>query len=542
MSEGAAFDALVEEFYPVWFRYHPDAALALGVPGYQGRLPAAGDDDQSALGGWLENLVVALGEIDAPALDPERRLDYRLLLESAQLEYQQMLLRDWRHLDPTRFLPVEEIYQLTLHPPEGLREVLLNLLRTVPAHLLQARGRLAELPQLVAPQMVRVAMEEAEAAVGYLRALVDSSWLRQRCHDCSEVVSACNEAIIAIHGYVDHLRADVAPKARGRLGCGGVQFRCLMERRHLVEIPLEGLRTYLEAAYRDTLRLLEEKARAMGIAPAPDQVFAHLQRGEVYSGERRLEVYREEAGRLRDFVRLHRFVTLSDQPFRIVERPACPRPGQCDNGYMQTADHSSGVFFISGWSAAESRDGEPRPLIRSHCISQGWLGAHLLHFSGDEEERSLPRRLAPAAAFGTAWDLYIRQFLLGVEYWDGEDRLVQLLYQLKALRLAMLDMDLNLGRIEGPRALERIAELEPDPTRALRQLVALARHPGDAMAGAVGWLLLHQTRELLQREEGFDPGEFHDRLLSQGPVPPALLIPHLFGEALWRGVQAELTI
>ncbi len=542
MSEQADFDALIEEFYPVWFRYHPDVALALGVPGFENRLPAADDDDVGALGSWLENLVVTFGELNSAELDPDRRLDYRLLLEAAQVEYQELLLRDWRHLDPTRFLPVQEIFQLTLHPPEGLQDILLNLLRTVPGYLRQARARLLELPQLVAPQMVSVAMEEAEAGVSYLRALVNSSWLRHQCNGCSEIQVVCDDAIAAIEAYVDHLRENVAPKARGRLGCGAVHFRCLMERRHFVDIPAEGLRTYLEALYRDRFRLLEEQAHAMGIAGEPGFVLAHLERREAYSGDRRLQVYREETNRLWDFVRQRGFITLPEQPFRIIERPACPRPGQCDSGYLQETDRRGGIFFISGQVDADDSAGEPRSVIRSHCIRQGWLGAHQLNFGGGEHARDLPRRLAPVAAFATAWDLYIRQFLQGEDYWDDEDRLVQLLYQLKAVRLGILDLDLNLGRIEARRALEQIGELEPNSTRALRHLVDLARHPGDALAGAVGWLLMHQAREVQQHDVGFSIGDFHDRLLSQGPVPPSLLVPHLFGDEVWRGVKAELTI
>jgi len=542
MSEQAAFDSLLEEFYPVWFRFHPDMALVLGVPGFENLLPAAGDDDQGALGSWLENLIVTLGELDSTNLDPDRLLDYRLLLEAAQVEYQTLLLRDWRHLDPTRFLPVQEIFQLTQHPPPELRDTLLHLLRAVPGYLRQARGQLAELPQVVAPQMVSVAMEEAEAGVEYLQTLVNSSWLRHQVHGYSEIEAVCDKAVAAIRGYVEHLRDDIAPKAQGTLGCGESHFRLLMERRHFVDLPLEGLHTYLEALYRDTFRRFEEQAQTMGIAGEPGFALVHLAQYQAYSGVRRLQVYREESNRLRDYLRRWGLISLPSQPFRIIEREVCPRPGECDSGYMQEADRHGGIFFISGQTVGLDGIGEPRSVIRSHCIRQGWIGAHLLNFGASGHARDLPRRLAPVAAFATAWDLYIRQFLLGEEYCDEADRLVQLLYQLKALRLALLDMDLNLGRIEGQRALERIGELEPDFGRAQRQLVAMARQPGDALAGAVGWLLLHQARELQQHEEEFSIGEFHDRLLSQGPVPPSLLIPHLFGEELCQGVRAELTI
>ena len=128
MSDRDEFDALIEEFYPVWFRFHPDLAVSLGIKGGESPLPATDDDDLAALGIWLESFFLAVAEIDKKALDPDRRIDRRLVLEAAQLEYRELLTRDWRHLDPIRFLPVHEVFLLTLHPPDSLRETLLSLL------------------------------------------------------------------------------------------------------------------------------------------------------------------------------------------------------------------------------------------------------------------------------------------------------------------------------------------------------------------------------------------------------------------------------
>ena len=542
MSEAAEFDALTKEFYPVWFRYHPEVAAALGVPGYESRLPAAEDDELGALGVLLESMIVALGELEFSDLDADRRLDYQLLMATVQMEYHELQRRDWRHLDPTRYLPIQGIFRLTLHPPLALCEILLELLRMVPGYLRRARGRLAECQPLLAPEMVGVAMEEADAGVNYLRDLAEGAWLRQKCGGSSEIQSACDEAVAAIQGYVDTLCRDIAPRAQGVLGCGEKHFLRLLEQRHFVDIPLDGLRTYLDALYQDKFRQLEAQAQSIGIAGEPGFVLAHLQRLPAYYGERRLQVYREETNRLRDFVHQRGYLTLPEQPFRIVERPACPRPGLCDSGYLDEPQRRGGVFLITGREGEDGRFGEPRSRIRSHCIRRGWTGDHLLAFGGGEGARELPRRLAPVAAFAIAWDLYFRQFLLGTDYCGEEDRLVQLLYQMQALRLALLDLDLNLGLIGARQAFEGITELHPDPSQALLKLSGLARNPGDALVGAVGWLLMHQAREMLQHGEDFIVGEFHERLLSQGPLPPALLLPHLFGGDLWHRVRDELTI
>lgn len=532
MSDQADFDALIEEFYPVWFRFHPDLAVSLGVDGCESPLPATDDDDLAALGVWLENFFLAVAEVDATTLDPDREIDRRLVLEAAQLEYRELLTRDWRHLDPIRFLPVHEVFLLTLHPPEGLRESMLRLLRAVPAHLRQARARLGQTAELVAAETVRVAEAEAGAGADYLQQLAGSVWLRHKCGG-GEMRAACDEAIDAVRRYASMLRQEITPRAQGALGSGEEHLRLVLSHRHGIDLSPDSLRTYLQALYRDTRRRLDRHQREHA---------GELDAAERYAGDRRLQVYREEVNRLREHLRRGALVSLPGEPLRIVERPACPQPGACGSGYLRDAERHGGVFFISGLHRGGER-GESRAEIRGHCVRQGWAGAHLLAFGGGEHARALPRRLAPADVFAEAWDLYVRQFLSGMGYLDIGDRLVELEHQLHAINLALVDLDLNLGRSDAKWALRRLAETQPDADQALRQLVDLGRRPGDALAGVVGWMLLHQARELQQTADPeFSVGEFHDALLRQGPVPPALLIPHLFGDKLWDRVQRELAV
>ncbi len=531
MSEiTAAFDSLLDEFYPVWFRYHPDLAISLGVTGFDSLLPATDDDDLAALGGWLENLIVALRELDEQALDDERRIDHCLLLEAAQLEYLELYTRDWRHLDPTRFLPVQEIFLLTLHPPCELKDTLLRLLQSVPSYLRHARIQLAHKPELISPQMADVALDEADNGISYLKSLGTSVWLRNKCGG-EEVRGACDAAVGAIQDYAETLREAVRPKAGGVLGCGETHFNRLLAHRHFIDLPLDSLRTYIQAMYRDTKRRL-----------AAHQTL-EMVREPRFSGERRLNVYREEVNRLRALVRRNSFIDLPEAPLRIVERPICPRPGVCGSGYMKELEREGGVLFISGHEGDDPESGETRAMIRSHCIRQSWTGAHLLAFTGVGRAVSLPRRLAPVESFGLAWDLYIRQFLTGVDYLDEADQRVQLEYQLHALGMALLDIDLNTGRLSAIQALEWLGELEQDADEAMRKLVDLARRPADALAGVVGWMLLHQARALQQQDQrGFSTGDFHNLLLKQGAVPPSLLIPVLFGVELWDRIKEELAV
>jgi len=539
MSEQATFDAIVAEFYPVWLRYHPEIALAVGRADFVDRLPAAADDEVGALGVWLENLVLALGELDGTCLDADRCLDLQLLQAMVRAEYRERLVRDWRHLDPTQFLPLQEIFYLTLYPPRELHNTLLRLLWAVPPYLRQARGQLRDCSVQMAPQLVTVAMDEAEAGVNYLQALAGSGWLRHHCsEDLGQVQLACGQAGAAIQGYLDTLRQKVAPQAHGALGCGAEHFRILLELRHFLAPSLEGLDAVLETLYQAALMRLCEAAGRQDIPGEPAQVLAYLRGLDTHTGEHRLQTYREESNRLREWIRQSGLFTLPDVPLHILERPVHARLGHCDSGYLMRAEPAAGIFFISGQPASDVPDGEARGAIRSRCVRHGWAGAHLLAFAAAPGTRGLPRRFGSCTAFAGAWDLYLRELLAAAHWGNAQDHLWYGLEQLRGLRLAQVDLGLHLGQMDEDTALAVLGELEP--TDAQRLLMEVTRRPTDHLGAVLGWRMLHHLRELLVDSGLLGLGELNDQLLGNGCVPPALLIPHLFGAETGRQVEKRL--
>ena len=48
-SAQQTFKALLEHYYHAWFRFHPEEAIQVGVPGYEEGLRAYSDDDIGAL-------------------------------------------------------------------------------------------------------------------------------------------------------------------------------------------------------------------------------------------------------------------------------------------------------------------------------------------------------------------------------------------------------------------------------------------------------------------------------------------------------------
>lgn len=515
MSEvGAAFDALEEEFFSVWFRYHPDLAVEAGVQGYEHLLPAHSDDELAALGGWLETLVVALEELDYAALDEERQVDLLLMFGAARVEHRELLERDWRHRDPLRFLPVGEIYRLTLQPPENVSVPLSRLLESVPEYLRLALAHLRPMAELIPRDLVVAAADEAERGRCYLRELVKSPWLRRNCRGISEIGIRVDDACSALSMFAEGLRGEIRARAAGRLGCGEDYLQFLFKHRHFVATDPEAARLALVEAFQECTDELVEICGRMGLAA--EGAWHHLAAQRV-GNDARLELCRRESERLEAFLRRIGLFSLPKASLRIGERPACPRPERLGADYFADRAAGGGVFFLG------AVDQEPATLLRARCLESTWGGAHLLSWASGTTARRLPRRLYAGGAFAAAWGLYLRERLVGLGYLDREDHLLAVLQRRAAIARALLDLDLHMGSLDGAQALLRLQALTGADQL---DLVFLARHPGSSVAGVLGWQAMKRARAASMELDGgaFSEGAFHDRLLARGPIPISLAL------------------
>lgn len=526
-------DALAEEFYPVWFGYRPDLALAAGVSGYACRLPAQDDDELGAMAAWLESLLLGLDEIDQRALDPDRRLDYALMAGAARLEHRELRYFDWRRRDPLRFLPLAEIHRLTLEPSEGLRDWLAQLLVRIPEHLRHAQGQLRAAAGSLAPTLVRVAAREAEEGRCYLRELIRGPWLRGCCHGLNDLESLAELACDALADLRGLLLSELLPGANGPLGCGEEHLTLRLTELHFLdweplamELALTRALERVDAEVRrspaDHLTRSDPDARGSGQAPVlgdgPDcQALCESLRREIQASG---------------------LVTLPPEPLRLGVRPPCPGLDRIGLHYLAQGPAGGTLYLPPRGSHEAALDPES---LRELCLAAGWGGDHLFAFGNRYRAGLMPRRLANGRSLTIGWHLYLDRLLSGAGSRPGR-RLHALQRQRHRILLARLDLDLHRGTIDAPQALARLAEEGLDGPVAEARLAQMARTPGDALAGALGWLLLEAARECQEADQAdaFAPRSFHDRLVSQGAVPLPLVLRSGFGEDLWVRVWGRV--
>ncbi|MEJ2694416.1 MAG: DUF885 family protein [Candidatus Thiodiazotropha sp.] len=529
MSEAEEFDALVSEFYRVWFRYHPLAAIYAGVPGYEGLTDPDGDDDVGAIVHLLNNLLATLRELDYEALDADRQLDLQLIYGAVMIEHRTLLEHDWRHRDPAKYLPLRALQELVVRQPEGLCAALTGLLERTPNYMRDARGRLAELPGLVSTLWLAEALELAEKGVPWLKRLGrDLPQTRECCADKGRLQILSSQAAEAIEDYKVKLIKELAPNASGTADCGRELLDWLLRHRDQLDLETGEALSYARKQLQHTYADMEQQGLTLQQLKGGS--------GEKLTGDARLHAYHQEMARLKDFLQRQELLPLVEQPlaFRVTE--SCFRQPDCGS-YLRS--ESGGTFLVP--QDEQVGGGETLSVIRMRTLYGAWAGRHYLAWAGGVPAHSLVRQINTSAAFKRGWAHYMSQLMESRGYFTEEDRLVLTQRRLTLSEQAVVDLEFHAGEINSRQALERLKPLTDIPCWAEVSLTAISRRPTDAFMALLGAELLKQLALLLkEREPASSLMGFHERLLAAGPVALPLVVRRAFGTELWQATLEKV--
>jgi hypothetical protein len=510
----AELRALVAEFYPVWFRYHPDKALALGQPAPGPLLPPQDDDERGALSSWLETLILGLDELDLAALDPTCRQDVQLLAGAARVEHRELAEVHWRPGDPLRCLPLESLYALTLQPGEDLRPRLAGLLAAIPEHLRHAQALLHDQAPRLARPLVQSAIREAECGRRYLHELTRGPWLRQHCHGLPEIEALIDRARSALADYGELLRTEVAPCAEGTLARGRGPLAERLRGFHFLAVDLDTCRGALARA----LDRVETALAALPVALEPST------QGRLEAG-----LFRDRiCDRIRDEIAAAGLVTLPEAP--LVVHPAPARPETWRGRIDYRPNDTGGALFIPTPDFA----GNPEPAqALAGCLERGWGGSHLLHWAAPARACRLPRRLANDVSLRVGLASFLESRI--AERAGAARQRLALVRLRERLRLGLMDLDLHAGEPGGAPGPPPHPATEDGST----SLAALVSAPGDGAAAALGCLLVEKACRLFRGRSGTGPRALLDGLVCHGPVPLGLAVSAEHGDDLWSRLIQE---
>lgn len=268
--------------------------------------------------------------------------------------------------------------------------------------------------------------------------------------------------------------------------------------------------------------------------------------GLAPGGAALIDYYRDCIAQLRKFVTAEDIVTIPAWlgTMQIVETPAFLQPvspGASMNPPRLFSLSTTGYYYITppkSLAEAAARLDMNEDFDRDRILSTAAheaLPGHFMQLSIAKRHTDFVRRVEDSSAFAEGWAFYGEEMFvrLGLYGDDLDGRLAVARWERVRGARAVVDPKLASGEWTYERAVEFFAA-ETGFTReqAEAAIAAIATGPGYVIAYSVGRLQIENLLAEYLRRKGADASlhDFHDRLLSYGTTPLAIVGPELLAD------------
>ena len=527
---------IIDRYYRTCFRFHPEVAVDVGVSGYANLLKPYGDDELNALKALNEKLISSLDELDLNTLSQDQQIDLQLMRSAAVLQLEAQASRDWRLIDPARFLPVHAIYQLTIRDVENKGEALRERLAAIPTHLRGARSWLDMEPASIPLIWLESAVAEAEGGAAFIRELKQHPEINGY-----RISEELEQAAHALEDFSSYLKNNLAKEAKGDFACGRHYFDLVLQERHFLNINADELYAFGEKLFAKTEQELKEVTQELQGNNDVDALMKKIQQQRP-DKDKLLDEYRTQMLAARKFVTENDLVSLpAKEDLKVVETPGFLQHQIPFAAYYEPSPadiNQQGYYYVTPAKTDEEL-GEHNSIGLKHtCVHEAWPGHHLQFVKANSKPSSstLPRLLNASATLYEGWALYCEQLMHELGFiTEPESRFILLKDRLwRALRI-MIDVGIHTRGLSLEDAAKLMQEkLGFSQGQAMGDLTWYTHAPGVPMGYATGWSLISELKKQEQEKETFNLKTFHDTLLSSGSIALSLTIVRGFGLSAWQ--------
>ena len=541
-------DAIADDYYRAWFRYHPEAAVDAGVAGYERLLTPYAPEAKGALVCLNDELRVSLEELDRNKLSADQKIDFQIMHGAALLENQHLLEIDARTPDPGNILPVNAVYQLTIRPVTGFADALMARLSAIPRHLGSAQDYLRSNAQGIPAIWLHSAVISARHGSGFIRNLATHPKIATDNNTIIGLNSALTEASQALQNYADFLEHELAPHAAGNFACGKEYFQRLLRYRHFLAVGVDELYAYGQELFDRTLDELKRVSNKIFGHDDIAEATRSIQANRPKSNEL-LSIYRQQMQAARAFVVAHDLVSLpASERLDVVETPVFLRHQIPFAAYHEPAPNDPaqhGYYYVTPAEHDETLAEHNTLGLMHTCVHEAWPGHHLQFVTANLSPvaHSLPRYLNPSASMYEGWALYCEQLMHEQGFLNRpEQHFILLKDRLwRALRI-LIDIGIHTRSMTIDQAADLMQmHLGFPRAQAMADLTWYSRSPSVPLGYATGWGMINSLRNhLMYENENYSLKTFHDRLLSAGSIALPLVVQRVFGSTVWNSISEEL--
>ena len=537
------FGQLCQRYLEQRWYHDPVGASGMGIHTHDSEWPDLSQEGLQARERSTSTMLHDLNDLPIGSLKTaDDRIDYQLIRLELEARLRDSQLRLWERA-PYQY---PEIAGRGLHSllerdyaplPERVR-ALVRRMQGIPALLDVGKANTSE---EAPPLWVDIAIASSLGLDKFLQGAVPemSEQVPEKALALQEAAIAASEANAEFRQFLEEL----APRARGSYAVGKTYFDALLRDKFLLDLDSDQLHEFGLWSIENSLEKLTEVASRI-VAGKDWAEVMDLVKEDHCQPDELLTAYQKEIERCRDFVQEKELVTIppgercdmAPTPVFLLSRfPmghfSMVRPfEQANQGYW----FMTPVDTEQPWEKQKQhlRDNNYH-FMRAITLHECYPGHHLQGYYS-KLHRSDIRKSSFDTIYGEGWGLYTEEMMYEAGFLnDPRDRLVQLRNELwRGVRI-VIDTGLHTANM----GFEEATQLLMDKVRFERlwaegEIRRYTTSPTQPSSYLVGRNVLLNLRNDYQQErcDAFRLKEFHDRLLSLGSIPLALVRQELLGE------------
>jgi hypothetical protein len=546
MTSAPAFLAWLDDFFASYYAHRPVNATCIGIHSYDERLP---DYSERGAGDALADAKALLSRLRG--LPDERQsvveaIDRQLAAGFLDIQRWEFQSDHFHRANPCVYTGEANFGAISLlrRPFASIErrlEAATKRMEAIPALLGQGQANLRAAP----PAWTERAIDECAGALALFGDGIDL-FIHEHGIEAPYLRVAADKAAAAFAAFQRFLETDLRRHPTENYACGDEAFGRLLRHGHFLNIDAADIEDYAWEQFSDAAAKLATMAPNFG-ARGWQAALAGL--ADLHpSAEGYYARYAELCDACRASAERHQLLSWPDYPIRYLPQPAWVRAAAPHLYFLfyhspapfdQLPEIEYLVTPIEPDMPADERERRLRTTNDSviklnHVVHHGAIGHHVQNWHAFRAASRVGQVAAVDCASRIAlfcggtmaegWACYATDLMDEFGFLTPLEHYSQFHSRLRMAARALVDVRLHHGAITLDQAVSFYQErVGMAPAAARAEAVKNSMFPGTALMYLIGSDAIRQLRRDMAARPGFELRAFHDRLLSYGSIPVALI-------------------
>jgi len=478
----------------------------------------------------LDNLL----QIDTLPLSFEDRIDWRFahsILKGRELR--QSKHESWKK-DPREYMLFRSLGNILESPgePDGKIEELLVKLKALPIQLNNGKKQI----EFYVPRFQELSLFMAQNAISLFNTSLPE--FTKRTNKGAELTPLIQNAQIALEDFIVYLKDELPKKPKAGFELGETTYNQILDQELLLDYDAESLWQFGKDRFEATILELEVLAKEIDSSKSWQELALEI-KNDYPKPHEMIAAHQLWVDSSRAHILNHKLIPIPwDEQVKVVPRAQYLRKTSYYGNFSRARGKDEDGVLTAQWMINPYEDQWDEKTKQEYLVEHDWgviivtaphesYGGHHVQGLYQMHNPRKIRRENGLSLFSEGWGLYNEQLMAETGFFPNK-RIHLRQLQLRLWRNARVIYD--VGMHSGRMTYEEAVTLMTDKVGFLRwaaqlEIDSAAKSPGYFIGYYLGMSEILRIRGLYKQKIGdrFTLGDFHEKLLKIGNMPPRLM-------------------